>query len=374
MYFLALFFIKILKSLSKILVIIQRSNGDVLLSTSLVKLLYESFDHPEIDLLVNDDTLEIAKIIPFVNNIHIFSYGDKKINRWNQEKNITLKIFKKYDLSINLTASDRSVLYALLASKKSISAVEINKKKSWWKIILLSHHYYFDTKKHILLNNLESLNILKIAHEPIFETLIASELSIKKIKRKLEKLNIQDFIIFHPSAQYNYKIYPQLLRNRLLNNLNSLGVPVLISGGKSQIDLDMKQELPNLQNLYDFIGETTLNEFIALSHLSLAYIGMDTLNMHIAASQNKRIFAIFGSTKLSMWSPWSNKLKTSTFINKPVQTYGENTIFQPSLPCHFCGVFGCGNNHGVNEFPYNIEPEDIFKEIENWYQNLNVSF
>ena len=175
MYFLALFFIKILKSLSKILVIIQRSNGDVLLSTSLVKLLYESFDHPEIDLLVNDDTLEIAKIIPFVNNIHIFSYGEKKINRWNQEKNITLKIFKKYDLSINLTASDRSVLYALLASKKSISAVEINKKKSWWKIILLTHHYYFDTKKHILLNNLESLNILKIAHEPIFETLIASE-------------------------------------------------------------------------------------------------------------------------------------------------------------------------------------------------------
>ena len=55
---------------------------------------------------------------------------------------ILIKLYKKYDLSINLTASDRSVMYALLAGKKSISAVEIEKKKSWWKKLLLNHYYY----------------------------------------------------------------------------------------------------------------------------------------------------------------------------------------------------------------------------------------
>ena len=74
---------------------------------------------------------------------------------------------KKYDLSINLTASDRSVLYALFASKNSISAIEKDNSKSWWKKSLLTHHYFFDTTKHILLNNLEPLNFLKINHTNI---------------------------------------------------------------------------------------------------------------------------------------------------------------------------------------------------------------
>ena len=74
MYFLAHFYIKILKNITKILIIIQRSNGDVFLSSSLIKSLYEYFIEPEIDLLVNDDTVAIAKLIPSVNYIHTFSY------------------------------------------------------------------------------------------------------------------------------------------------------------------------------------------------------------------------------------------------------------------------------------------------------------
>ena len=92
--------------------------------------------------------------------------------------------------------------------------------------------------------------------------------------------------------------------------------------------------------------------------------------MHIAASQNKRIFAIFGPTKLAIWSPWSNQLKTSTSLNKAIQTYGKNTIFQSSLPCEVCGIVGCGNTHGKNEFLYIIKPEEIFNEVRNWYQNV----
>ena len=54
----------------------------------------------------------------------------KKNHRWVQEKKIIQRIYKKYDLSISLTASDRSVAYALLAAKKTISAVELLLDKS----------------------------------------------------------------------------------------------------------------------------------------------------------------------------------------------------------------------------------------------------
>jgi len=368
LYFLVHFCIKILRKTKKILIIIQRSNGDVFLGSSLIKALYEHYQGPQIDLLVNDDTLSIAKLLPFIKNIHTFSYQKKQDNRWRQERNILVSLFKKYDLSINLTSSDRSVLYALISGKKSISAVEDDRGKSWWKKILLTHHYYFDNSKHILKNNLEPLNCLKINFKNIHYPIQASKETTLNIKRKLRNEGITEFVIFHPSAQYNYKIYPQPLRNKLLKSLSKFGLPILITGSSNKVDLKIKQEIPSESNIYNFIGKTSLEEYFALSQLSLAYIGMDTLNMHIAASQNKPIFAIFGPTNLNMWSPWSNTLQKAADNNKPIQSYDNITIFQSSSPCEVCGLVGCGSNHGKNDFPYMVTPEEIFNEVEKWYK------
>jgi heptosyltransferase-3 len=358
-----------MKKIKKILIIMQRSNGDVLFSLSLINSLYEYYQQPQIDILVNDDTISVAKLLPHVSFIHQFSYQKKCENRWQQERNLIKSIFKKYDLSINLTASDRSVFYALFAGKKSISAIEQNNRKSWWKKILLTHCYRFDLTKHILLNNLEPLNLLKIEHDNIQQSPNISNIVIANVKNKLDKKGVKDFIIFHPSAQYNYKIYPQHLRDKLLNHLNSLGSSILVTGSNNKIDLEIKMNLPILPNIVDLIGETTLEEYFALSQLSLAYVGMDTLNMHIAASQNKRIFAIFGPTNLSMWSPWSNKSQQCTEKNTPIQTYDDITIFQANMPCVACGKAGCNDRHDKSECLDNIDPNAIFNEVKDWYQN-----
>ena len=359
-----------MKNPKKILIIIQRSNGDVLLSQSLISALYDFYKSPKIDLLVNDDTFPVAKLLPNIHFIHCFSYKRKSENRFRQEKDIISSIFRKYDLSINLTASDRSVFYALFASKYSISAIEKDNKKSWWKKLLLTQNYFFDSAKHILINNLESLNMLNIEHKNILERPKVSKSSIARIKNKLDKKGIKDFIIFHPSAQYYFKIYPQNLRHELLDQLCSLNISVVITGSDNQIDTEIKKQLPVLSNVFDFIGETSLEEYFALSELSLAYIGMDTLNMHIAAGQNKRIFAIFGPTNLSMWSPWSNQLQKSAIKDKPKQSYGNITIFQANMPCVACGNAGCDNQNGKSECLDHISPKVVFDEVKNWYQNV----
>ena len=95
---------------------------------------------------------------------------------------------------------------------------------------------------------------------------------------------------------------------------------------------------------------------------------MDTLNMHIAAAQNKRVFAIFGPTILSMWSPWSNELQLSAKEDKPIQSYGNITIFQANMSCVACGQAGCDNSHGKSECLDNINPRVIFNEVEKWCQ------
>jgi len=369
MCFLVLFCIRSLKNPKKILIIIQRANGDVFLSQTLINSLFEHYQSPTIDLLINDDTLAIARLIQNINYIHTFSYKKKRDNRWRQEKEIITALLNKYDLSINLTASDRGVLYALFAGKRAISAIEKDNKKSWWKQALLSHHYYFDTSKHILLNNLEPLKVLDIKHHNTLKAPEVSEASLANVKTKLAENGIKDFVIFHPSAQHNYKIYPKFLRDELLTQLSNLGVVVVITGSSNKIDTEIKSQLPKLPNVFDLMGETTLEQYLALSELSLAYVGMDTLNMHIAAAQNKRIFAIFGPTNLKMWSPWSNELKTATSKDSPMQTYGNITLFQADMPCVACGRAGCDDKHGKSECLDHIHPQVVFNEINKWYKN-----
>lgn len=360
-----------MKEYKKILIIIQRSNGDVFLSLSLINALYEYYHSPKIDLLVNDDTLPVARILPYVNFIHTFSYQKKKKQRWKQEKKIIKKIYRKYDLSINLTASDRSVLYALLASKYAIGCVEDNQRLAWWKNLLLKRTYNWDSKKHILLNNLEPLNCLKIKVSKKQPAPTISQKDTIAIKKRLEKQNIGKFLIFHPSAQYSHKLYPQNQRNNLIELLNQLNIPIIVTGGNNEFDITIKKTLPKLDNVVNWIGQTSISEYIALSELSLGYIGMDTLNMHIAAAQNKRVFAIFGPTILTMWSPWSNELQLSAKEDKPIQSYGNITIFQASMPCVACGKAGC-NNSGISECLDKINPKVIYSEVENWCQNVRL--
>lgn len=352
--------------IANILIIIQRSNGDVFLSSPLINSLYKHFNQAKIDLLINDDTLAIAKTFKNINHIHLFSYKKKRENRLQQEKEIIKSIYKKYDISINLTASDRSVLYSILASKYPISAVEKGNSKSWWKKLFLKKHYEFDNSKHILLNNTMSLNLLNIHTEKIEVALTTSSSAKEKMKQVLLKKKIEKFLIFHPSAQYEYKIYPIKPRTELLTLLDSLNIPIIITGSKNELDSNIKATIPSLDNIYDFIGETNFEEYIALSELSNGYIGMDTLNMHIAAAQNKRIFAIFGPTILSMWSPWSNELQKNATINAPIQTYGNITLFQANMPCVACGKAGCDDKHSKSDCLYEISPHTIFKEVRKW--------
>lgn len=353
----------------KILIIIQRSNGDVFLSSPLIHALHNHYKNSEIDLLINDDTLGIAKTLEHIHTIHCYKYSWRKIpilHRIKEEFSLIKTVYKHYDLAISLTSSDRSVLYAIFAAQRSIAAIEKDAKKSWWKKILLTQHYFFDTSKHIIINNTAPLKLLKIDNDKPQITAIAKHEDIKTIETVLHQKAIKHFIIFHPSAQYTYKMLNTETRNNLLMLLNSLNIPIIVTGGKTPIDEEISQTLPNLANIHNFIGKTSLDEYIALSHLSQAYIGMDTLNMHIAAAQNKRIFAIFGPTLTSIWSPWDNLSGSYAIGNPPFYTYGAITIFQAPMPCMPCGKAGCDDRHGQSECLEKINENIIFQEVQKW--------
>ena len=73
----------------------------------------------------------------------------------------------------------------------------------------------------------------KIKHDKIQLLPDISNISIDRVKKKLSKKGIKDFVIFHPSAQYQYKIYNQFSRDKLLTYLSSLGLSIVITGSNN---------------------------------------------------------------------------------------------------------------------------------------------
>jgi heptosyltransferase-3 len=341
-----------MSEIKKILILVQRSNGDVFLSSPLIKALHNHYQNCIIDLLINKETLGIAKTLQHINHIHIFSKEKKKHNRLAQEREIIKSIYKKYDLSINLIARDRSVLYSILAGNQSISAIEQNQKKSWWKKLLLTDSYIFDSNNHVVVNNCKSLELLGIDNSKISLDIKLDSEVLEQTINKIKDNNIKPFFIFHTSAQYEYKVYPTHLRNKLIQLCSDNDISLIITGGNTPLDDKISRQIPNLPNIYNYIGKTSLKELYCLIHLSLGYIGMDTLVMHMSAALNKDIFAIFGPSNPTMWGPWKNH------DNQIIK------VIQANMDCVPCGKAGCDNQHGKSDCLYNISPKDIFRELK----------
>lgn len=337
----------------KVLLIIQRSNGDVYYSYSLLRILSENYPNTKFDYLINDDTYSIAKTFDGVNKIIQFSYKLKRANGLNYIYKFSRQIFRKYDLSINLTASDRSVFLAIISAKKSISVVDQEKTKSWWKKLLLSHYYKYNPQEHILRHTLKALKFLKIKYKEQFFSPPIHRNALLEAEKKLNDLGIKKFIIFHPSAQYEYKVSPKKFRNEFLKKMSSLNIDIVITGGNTEIDRSISKSLPNYSYLHNFIGKTSLELFQSLCSLCDVFIGMDTLNAHIAASFKKQIFLISGPTELQRWIPWTK--------NDTVE------VVLADMPCVPCGKKGC-NNEGRSMCLEVIQPETLLNKICLWYE------
>ena len=372
---------KLVKKLikNKILIIIQQANGDVLLASPLVQALKEAYPSVSIDFVVNESTLSMARAVLGVSEIYPYCYSWRKkgiFYRLFKEIQLFKKLWKKYDIAISLTAADRPALLALTSGKYSICQQDIQEKKSGWKRRYLDHTYRFDPHAHIILNNRKVLDFLKITPARMDLVGQVDPGLRQKMREKLKSLGIERFVIFHPSARESYKIYPMALRNQLLKLLNQAKIPVIVTGIGAGLDLQISHELPNdLPYVHNFIGQCgSILELMALMDLSEAYIGMDTLNMHLSASLNKPIFAIFGPTNTNIWSPWSNDLQQGAEAGaSAMRKYGKVTLFQANLPCVPCFKAGCDDRGGKSECLSHISPEFIFRFFSDWWTNQSCS-
>jgi len=352
-----------------ILLIIRRSFGDVLAISPVINILKRRFPNVSIDLLVNGDTVAAAKLLNNVNKIIPFDHqlSASKAGVLAMDIRLIRKIFRQYDLAIAFTTNERSNIFAYLAGRVSVGTMEPTFSKNWWHKMLLSAGYHFNPTCHILENNVESLRKLDINIDKIILSARYSDEAKKNVQQILNKRNIDRFIIFHPAGKFLSRLYPEKPRNTLLQLLDSLAIPIIMTGGNSKIDQAVEDETPALKNVHSLIGKISLEECAALTDMSLAFIGVDTFNGHLAAAFNKPMFVIFGPNKPEIWSPWSNALQRGGQQASPVQTYGAITLFQSSLECVPCGHSArCGDRDRLSPCMADIDPHTVFNEVRTW--------
>lgn len=123
----------------KILIVCPRRLGDVLLATPLAQTLHHHWPKTRIDWLVFKGKESILSANPTVHQTLTIEERPKL----RAHLRLIRTIFHAYDYALATLPSDRAILYAFFAAKKSIGVLARD-KQWWWKRYLLSKAFPFD--------------------------------------------------------------------------------------------------------------------------------------------------------------------------------------------------------------------------------------
>jgi len=176
--------------------------GDVILTTPLIGLLQEAYPEATIDLLVNRGTGEFLEKDPRVRQV-LYSDGSRSGGYWG-------RIFRRYDLAINLNASDRGNLAILLASRRWRVGIYYGNRfwQDIWKKLLFSHPIRYPFPLHYA-------RLCQVAAERLGLPVSRLEARVywdredqQAVQEKLETGGVSGpYFVIHPFARWRYKYW-----------------------------------------------------------------------------------------------------------------------------------------------------------------------
>jgi len=183
---------------------------------------------------------------------------------------------------------------------------------------------------------------------PTFPKQSKLDLSIQELLGKDNK----NWIGIAPFAQYESKMYPLDLLERVIDKLSKTHKIILFGGGKKEIKI-----LNGFQNKYENViniaGKLSLNkELNVISNLDVM-LSMDSGNAHIAA--------MFGKNVISIWNV-THPFAGFTAFNQPESNnLCANRSQFPLIPT---SIYGNKYPESYKEAVRTIAPETVIKKIE----------
>jgi len=322
----------------KILLLVLRRLGDVLLATPLLRSLRRAYPDAVIDAMVyagqegmlegNPDCNAVIAVEPYPGRV---GYMTLLRNR-----------FRRYDLALTTQANDRSHFYAFLFARKRFGLVPDLRWSSAWKRASCSKYAVLDNvSTHTVVQNLALADLMGI--ERHYEV-VPPQTPAEAITGP--------YAVLHPYPKFNYKQWTTDGWKSLIASLRGKGLRVVLSGGPDRDEKAYNAALVPGGEALDLTGKLPLGALAALYRGARLYVGTDTSATHLAAASGVPTLALYGPTNPIKWGPWpagyepGGAASPYRKLARPWQRAGNVILLQGVQPldlgrCLPCRLEGC---------------------------------
>jgi heptosyltransferase III len=326
----------------RVLVIVTRRIGDVLLATPVIRSLKHAWPDAAIDALVFSSTAGVLAANRDIARIHAIPERPELL----QHIVFIAKLFKRYDLALSLVPGDRPTLYAFFAGRKKVGLLLDTPKESW-KRRFLDHWVAYDlAAKHTVLTYLSLLAPLGVT--PLAEVSASrGEADQQRAAALLAPLNNERFVVLHLYPKFNYKMWSDTGWVELAQWISARKLRIVLTGGNDEAELQYIRRLAGQMHApLNLAGQLSLGETACVLARAAAYAGPDTAVTHMAAALDVPTVAVFGPTDPVKWAPWPNEHPPA---QTPWRRFGDQSrgrvhLLQGRAPCVPCGKEGCARN------------------------------
>lgn len=321
----------------KILVIVMRYLGDVLLTTPLIRSLRQAYPDAELDMLVYANTTAMLEGNPDIHQLITIPSKAKFADNWR----LFRQLGRGYDLAITTQSGDRPFLYSLFASSRRLGVVPPKPDTGWWKRFFLYRWLEFDDDNtHTVLQHLKILTLINVP--PCFELVPPQTQNTETLKQLADD---RAYAVLHTHPQWTYKQWTVESWVETGSYLHQLGLRLVLTGGAAQEEMhyiaNIAQQLPD--DTLNLAGQVSLAQLTGLLSYGTLYIGPDTGITHLAAATGVPVIALYGPTNPVKWSPWPYRFAQNS---NPFQKIGSQTVnnvylLQGEKSCVPCHLEGC---------------------------------
>jgi heptosyltransferase-3 len=313
---------------ARVLVVILRRLGDVLLTTPLIRSLKRAYPQSTIDALVFAGTEGVLAGNPDLAAIITLPQRP----RLNDTLALSARLFRRYDLAVSAQTGDRPIAFALIAGRRSIGPVEPEGLASAIKRALLSRSSIRNRSDHRVGDILRLTDVIGVpAHREV----------VCPPPARLPLLApAQPYAVIHAAPMFVYKRWTADGWDALAAALRDRGLHVAVTGAAS--DRDYLDTVWRDARVTRLDGKLDWSELTGLIAGARVYIGPDTAITHLAAAAGAPTVALYGPTDPRLWGPWPlGGLDPSWQASGTIQRRGNVWLVQNPLSCLPCQLEGC---------------------------------
>lgn len=350
----------------------MRLIGDVILTTPLIKILKTAYPDAAIDFLVNKKTGEFLEKDPRVRQVIYSERFDIDRNAHVEGKSYFSRIFRQYDMAINLNYADRGNIAAILAGRRWRVGFWGGESftKNIWKKLLLTHPIKDKPNEHIAYRCKVVADALGLAAEKLECKAFWDIEDERKVASSLiGRVEGERYFVVHPFARGLHKFWQM---ERFVEVSDAIAAKYRLQPVWTSSPLPEEVELLEgaagtcRHRPITVPGSFTLNQMTCLLTGAALYVGLDTAISHLAATTGIPMVALYGPTPAVYWGPWDNAVpaEEQRAIVKGKRPSGHIVMLQKDWECVPCGKKGCNDDGDKSPCLLEIDSGQVLEAVD----------